>query len=114
MKLVSYSDAQYCQMLASVGQQSCASDNGRCPVATVRRNVYLEHRARNIERAQLSLDLVDKESAEQAVREAWDLSGDYMDNDNDWCDLDTMALWTDSNHFCHSHGEVQGTLQSHT
>jgi NADP-dependent 3-hydroxy acid dehydrogenase YdfG len=82
---VSYSDAQYCQMLASVGQQSCASDNGRCPVATVRRNVYLEHRARNIERAQgrmLSLDLVDKESAEQAVREAWDLSGDCMDDDD--------------------------------
>jgi hypothetical protein len=51
----------------------------------------------------VSLDLVDKAVANQTIKDAWDLSA-AMDTDQ-WCDYDTMALWTDSN----SLGEPGGT-----
>ena len=96
MDLVSLSDSEYANMLTSIDKPS---PNGRSISKT--RNPYLEQRARNIERAQghlLSLELIDREQADTTIKEAWELSeGDK--NSEDWCDLETMSLWTDSNDF---------------
>lgn len=72
--LVSASDDQYKSMLAALDVRS---ERGGTAVGVVR-NSYLEFRARNIARHQgrlLSLDLVEKDVADQTVRDAWNLSG---------------------------------------
>lgn len=93
MDLVSFTDAEYANMLKGISIQSSLVE----PTASVPRNSYLEHRARNIQRDQerlVTLNLIDKDTAGKTIRDAWDFSGSLLSDD--WCDFGTMSLWTDS------------------
>lgn len=73
-ELVSASDEQYGNMLAALDDWS---NWGRTAMGGIR-NSYLEFRERNNARHQgrlLSLDLVEKDEADQTVWNAWNLSG---------------------------------------
>ena len=66
-------DEKYGNMLAELDDASKRSGTAM----GVTRNSYLEFRARNIARRQgrlLSLDLVEKDIADQTIRDAWNLS----------------------------------------
>lgn len=48
---------------------------------------------------------MDKEVADRTVRDAWNLSSSALDNDGR-CDFNTMAMWTDTDHFSPLSGEA--------
>jgi hypothetical protein len=93
IKLVSCTDSEFTSFLLNVSEKS-STENSPIPIP---RNPYLERRAENIKRHQehlLSLQLVDKEEVDDAIKEAWEFSG-VLDDSSDWCDFDTILFSTD-------------------
>jgi hypothetical protein len=93
IKLVSCTDSEFTSFLLNVSEKS-STENSPIPIP---RNPYLERRAENIKRHQerlLSLRLVDKEEADDTIKEAWEFSG-VLDDSSDWCDFDTILFSTD-------------------
>jgi hypothetical protein len=94
MKLMSCADSEFTSLLLNVCNKSSA-ENSPIPIP---RNPYLEKRAENIKRHQerlLALQLVDKEEANDAIKDAWEFSG-VLDNSSEWCDFDTMLFSTET------------------
>jgi hypothetical protein len=92
MKLVSCEDSEFTSLLINVREKSSA-ENSPIPIP---RNPYLEKRAENIKRHQerlLALQLVDKEEADDAIKDAWEFSG-VLDDSSEWCDFDRMLFST--------------------
>ena len=110
VKLVSCSDSESTYLLLIVSEKSSAENS---PI-TIPRNPYLEKRAENIKRHQerlLALQLVDKEKANDAIKDAWEFSG-VLEDSSEWCDFDKMLFGTDTSNCAGLTATSKKTIQN--